>query len=117
MHRLTLILCLVLLAPLAAAGHHLNGTWKLDVILGDGTGGTATFNLSEEAGGVLTGTYAGQAGEATVSGMVKGAEVEFSFDSPAAGKVTYKGTYADGRLSGTCDYGMAGKGTFDGGKS
>jgi len=117
MKRLIATTLLILFAPLALAGHHLNGTWKLDVTLGDGPAGTATFELTEEAGGVLTGTYSGAAGAAEVSGTVNGADVEFSFDSTAAGKVTYKGTFADGRLSGTCDYGMAGKGTFDGGKS
>ena len=107
---------LIGLAPLALAGHHLNGTWKLDVTLGDGQGGTATFDLTEAAGGVLSGTYSGAAGNSPVSGTVDGAAVEWSFDS-AAGKVTYEGTFADGKLTGTCDYGMVGKGTFSGGKS
>jgi len=108
---------MLLLAPLALAGHHLNGTWKLDVVLGDGPGGTATIELAEGADGKLTGHYSGAAGTAPVMGAVEGSDVQFSFDSPAAGMVTYQGSYADGRLSGTCDYGMAGKGTFEGGKS
>ena len=111
------IVLLCLLSPLALAGHHLNGTWQLDVTLGDGQTGTATFELTEAAGGMLSGTYTGQAGSAPVTGSVNGTDVTFSFDSPAAGKVTYQGSYADGRLSGTCDYGMAGKGNFEGGKS
>ena len=48
--------------------------------------------------------------------MVSGADVEFSFTADQVGKVTYKGSFADGKLSGTCDYGMAGTGTFEGGK-
>lgn len=107
---------LTLFAASALAGHHLNGTWKLDVVLGDAQGGVATFELMEEAGGKLTGTYSGQAGSAELTGTVNGADVTFSFDS-MAGKVTYTGTYADGDLSGTCDYGMVGKGTFSGGKA
>ena len=107
----------MLAAVTASAGHHLNGTWKLNVTLADGIGGTATFVLEEHEGGKLTGTYSGQAGEADISGSVDGAMVEFSFDSAAAGKVSFSGTYAEGRLSGVCDYGLAGKGTFDGGKS
>jgi hypothetical protein len=117
MIRLITFVLLAALAPVVLAAHHLNGTWKLDVRLADGNGGTATFVLNEAEGGVLTGTYAGQAGEAAVTGTVNGAEVTFSFESPAAGTVTYQGTYVDGRLSGTCDYGMAGSGTFEGGKS
>lgn len=114
--RLLLCALLILLAPIALAAHHLNGTWKLDVSLADAQGGTATFELTEGEGGVLTGTYSGAAGSAEVTGSVNGADVEFSFDSPAVGKVTYQGTFADGKLSGTCDYGMAGKGTFSGTK-
>jgi len=49
-------------------------------------------------------------------GTVKGSAVEFSFDSEA-GKVTYKGTFADNKLTGTCNYGMIGEGTFEGEKS
>jgi polyisoprenoid-binding protein YceI len=115
MKRFAIVL-LALLAPAAFADHHLNGTWKLDVALADAQGGTATFELMEEEGGVLTGTYSGAAGSAPVTGTVNGADVEFSFDSSAVGKVTYQGTFADGKLSGTCDYGMAGKGTFSGSK-
>ena len=116
MKKLLIMAMLILAAPLALAGHHLNGTWKLDVNLGDGQGGTAVFELTEGEGGVLSGTYSGAAGNAAVTGMVKGADVEFSFDAQGLA-VTYKGTYADGKLSGTCDYGMAGSGTFEGGKS
>ena len=104
------------LSSLAFAGHHLNGTWKLDVTIAGQAPGTATFELTEGEGGALTGTYVGAAGSADVTGMVSGADVEFSFDSQA-GKVTYQGSYADGKLSGTCSYGMVGDGTFSGGKS
>ena len=114
--KLLTTVLLILCAPLALAGHHLNGTWKLDVMLGDGQGGTATFELTEAAGGILSGTYSGAAGNSQITGTVDGATVKFSFDS-AAGNVTYEGTYADGTLSGTCDYGMVGKGTFTGSKA
>jgi hypothetical protein len=110
------IVVLTALSSMAFAGHHLNGTWKLNVSIAGQAPGTATFELTEGEGGELTGTYAGAAGSANVTGMVSGADVEFSFDSQA-GKVTYKGSYADGKLSGTCSYGMIGDGTFEGGKS
>jgi hypothetical protein len=103
-----------MLAVGAMAGHHLNGTWQLEVDLG-GQGGTATFELVEGEGGTLTGTYTGVAGTAPVTGKVNGADVEFSFDAQMI-KVTYTGTYADGKLSGKCSYGSMGQGTFAGKK-
>ena len=116
MKKIILLSWLFLVAPFALAGHHLNGTWELNVSLSGQAGGTATFVLSEGEGGVLTGTYSGAAGNATIMGTVKGSAVEFSFDSEA-GKVTYKGTFADNKLTGTCNYGMIGEGTFEGEKS
>jgi hypothetical protein len=104
-----------LLAALALAAHHLNGTWLLDVALSDAQGGTATVLLEESTGGVLQGTYTGALGsDLPVSGTVDGAHVMFGFDSPI-GRIAFDGTYAEGRLSGTADYGMGGKGTFNGG--
>jgi len=117
--RSSLILCFVVLCliPLAAAAaHHVNGTWVLTVDLGGGQGGDATFMLEEKEAGVLSGTYSGAVGSAEVSGTVTGNEVEFSFDSDQAGKVTYKGTITDGVMSGTCTYGALGEGTFEGKK-
>ena len=116
--RSSTILCLVVLCliPLAvAAAHHVNGTWVLTVDLG-GQGGDATFMLEEKEGGVLSGTYTGAVGSAEVTGTVSGNEVEFSFESDQAGKVTYKGTITDGVMSGTCSYGDLGEGTFKGKK-
>lgn len=106
-----------LLAAPALAAHHLEGTWKLDVALGDAQGGTATVTLSEKTGGVLAGTYSGAVGsDLPVTGTADGAHVVFGFDS-AIGRVTFDGTYEDERLSGTADYGMGGKGTFSGRKA
>ena len=115
MKKLLLTLGLMLLAPLAIAGHHVNGSWSMDVDLG-GQGGTAAFELEEGEGGTLTGTYTGALGNSAVSGTVKGMAVEFSFDSQA-GKVTYKGTVSGDSMTGTCNYGMVGEGTFEGAKS
>lgn len=92
----------------------LSGTWKLNVNVGDKSG-TATFEFVEGEGGTLSGTYTGMLGSAKVSGTVNGDDVQFSFDWHA-GEVRYKGTYVDGKLSGTCSYGAAGEGTFEGAK-
>ena len=105
---------LALCCSLAQAGHHLNGTWKFNVTLGDGQGGVATIELTAQPDGTLAGSYSGAAGEAPVTGSVEGTSVRFSFDSPAAGTVTYDGTYDQGVLSGSCNYGLAGAGTFSG---
>ncbi len=116
MKKILLALGLILFAPLAIAGHHVNGTWSMNVDLGGQQGGTATFELEEGDGGTLTGTYSGALGNTAVSGTVNGMEVEFSFDSQA-GKVTYKGTVSGNAMQGSCDYGMVGEGTFEGTKS
>ncbi len=115
--RLGIAAAFWLLAAQSFAAHHLNGTWKLDVTLSDAQGGTATIVLNETANGILEGSYTGAVGSnLPVSGTVDGAHVMFAFDS-SIGKVTFDGTYADGKLSGTADYGMGGKGTFSGGKA
>ena len=116
MKKLTLAISLCLLTIFATAGHHLNGTWKMDIALSGQQGGTATIELTEGDGGALTGTYAGALGTQPVKGTVKGAEVEFSFDSQS-GKVSYKGTVSGKNIKGTCKYGMLGDGTFKGVKS
>lgn len=114
---LALAVTVWLLAAQALAGHHLNGTWKLSVVLGDAQGGTATIVLNETGGGALEGTYTGAVGtDVPVTGTVDGTHVVFGFDS-TIGTVTFDGTYADGQLSGAADYGMGGKGTFSGGKT
>ena len=92
---------------------NLTGTWKLSAKVGHNSG-TATFEFVEDNGGKLTGTYTGLVGSATIEGIVNGANVEFSFDSQAGGRVTYKGTRDGERLSGTCTYQAAGEGTFEG---
>ncbi len=111
---LLVVLAVLVFAAPALAKHHVNGTWTLTVDLG-GQGGEATFELEEKEDGKLTGTYSGAAGEADVSGTVKGNEVEFSFDSQF-GEVSYKGTVDGDTMSGTCSYGDVGEGTFEGSK-
>lgn len=107
------VVCLA--APLALAGHHVDGTWKLGVTFPGQQPGTATFDLQEGEGGKLTGTYTGAAGSADVTGTVDGSDVQFTFDSQA-GKVTYQGTVTGDTMSGTCTYGMLGECTFEGSK-
>ncbi len=111
---LTALLCLI--TPFAFAGHHLNGSWALNVSLGGQQGGTATIELMEGEGGALTGKYSGALGNESLTGTTNGSEVEFSFDSQA-GKISYKGTVSGSKMEGTCSYGQLGDGTFEGTKS
>jgi hypothetical protein len=66
-----------------------------------------------QTGDSLAGSYRGALGEAKVTGTVKGDQVEWSFDSPDAGKVVYKGKLEGAsKISGTVEYGQLGKGSF-----
>lgn len=92
-------------------GADLSGNWSAAVTLDAGSG-TAKFTF-KQSGDKLTGTYTGQIGTANVMGTVKGSDVEWSFDSEQAGKISYKGTLgADGKINGTVEYGQLGAGKF-----
>lgn len=116
MKKYVLAALILAITPLAFAGHHLNGTWSLDVELGGQAGGTATIKLTEGDNGALTGEYTGALGNESLTGSVKGSDIEFSFDSQA-GEITYKGTVSGNKMEGTCSYGLVGSGTFQGTKS
>ena len=99
------------LFSLASFGADISGTWSAAVTLDAGSG-TATF-VFKQAGDNLTGTYTGVIGSADVTGTVKGSDVEWSFASDQAGKITYKGKLgADGKITGTVEYGQLGGGKF-----
>jgi hypothetical protein len=106
------LLCLLAVGP--AFAHDLDGKWAFAVTLDAGSG-TANIELKVE-GNAVTGKYTGQIGEADVTGTVDGDKVEISFEGQA-GKVTYTGTLADGKITGTCQYGELGSGTFEATKS
>jgi len=96
-------------ATLTAAD--LAGTWSANVTLDVGSG-TAIFKFTQ-SGEMLSGSYAGTLGEAKVTGTVKGDQVEFSFDGGQAGRVVYRGKLEGAsKMSGSCEYGALGKGTF-----
>jgi len=96
-------------AALTAAD--LTGTWSANVTLDAGSG-TANFKFTQ-SGEMLSGSYTGTFGEAKVTGTVKGDQVEFSFDGDQVGKIVYKGKLEGAsKMSGSCEYGALGKGTF-----
>jgi hypothetical protein len=86
------------------------GTWKATVEIA-GTTGSPTFTFKQE-GESLSGRYKGQFGEAELTGTMKGSEIEFSFEIQAGARASYRGTLADGKLKGTCDYAGQAQGTW-----
>jgi hypothetical protein len=110
MRTLLVFACLAVFS-LILAGADVSGTWSADVTLDAGSG-TATF-VFKQTGDKLTGTYTGVVGTASVTGSVKGSDVEWSFDSDQAGKISYKGKLdATGKIAGTVAYGQLGSGKF-----
>ena len=111
LRRLSLAVLFVATTLLAA---DISGKWSASVETDAGAGSpNFTFKQSGES---LTGTYSGQLGEATLTGSVKGDDVEFSFKiSPQGDAVTvkYKGKLSGAsQIKGTVDLGGLGTGTF-----
>lgn len=100
-----------LVAPLAAQEVDVTGAWEFVVELDLGSG-EPTFVFKQE-GETLTGTYEGVFGTAEVTGTVKGNQIEFRFGSDAA-EAVYTGTVDGDTMKGTCEYGVAGEGTWEG---
>ncbi len=90
----------------------ITGIWQFSLQTPT-TKGSPSFEFKQD-GENLTGTYSGKFGKATVSGTVKGDEVEFTFNAPnTSGRFHYKGT-VDGASSMKGDFELEGteKGTF-----
>ena len=108
-----LVLCTgAMLAPLAA--QDIAGHWVLSVDLDAGSG-DANF-VFEVEDGKITGTYGGTLGEQQVTGTIEGNVVKFGFESEEAGEITYWGIVDGDTMTGECDYGLVGAGTFEGRK-
>jgi hypothetical protein len=112
---LGLSMALVLAWAAPAQGQGVAGTWLLDVTLDAGSG-RASFVLQVE-GNVITGTYSGVLGDQEVTGTIDGNNVDFGFESPDAGKVTFEGVLDGDTMEGTCEYGALGTGSFSGTRS
>ncbi|MEO8077400.1 MAG: hypothetical protein ABI818_13805 [Acidobacteriota bacterium] len=102
-------------APAAAAAATLDvsGTWAFAVETAAGSG-TPTITLAQQ-GEKLTGTYAGQLGEAPLTGTVKGSAIEFAIDLSVQGTalhIVYAGTAESSTMKGTIKLGELGDGTF-----
>ena len=103
-----LVLLIVAVSPLAAAD--VSGKWTFEVNMDMGSG-SPSF-IFEQEGEKLTGTYSGAAGEAELTGTVKGDTIVFQFQTEW-GTVKYEGTIEpDGGMKGKADYAGQAQGTW-----
>ena len=100
-------------ARLDAQGTNVTGEWAFNVTTDQG-GGTPTITFKQD-GEKLTGKYAGQLGNADLTGTVKGNAIHFTFNIDAQGQqapVTYDGTVEKNTMKGKLDIGGMINGTF-----
>jgi hypothetical protein len=110
------ILATVLMFSASLYAATVTGTWNVTVDLG-GQGGSPTFTLQQD-GEKLTGTYSGALGEAPAHGTIKGADIAIDFEVQGS-VIHYSGKLDDSgtKITGKCDYGSLGTGTFTATKS
>jgi hypothetical protein len=100
-------------AQLVAQATNVTGEWLFNVTTDQG-GGTPTITFKQD-GEKLTGKYAGQLGNADLTGTVKGNVIHFTFTIDAQGQpapVTYDGTVEKNTMKGKLDIGGMVNGTF-----
>lgn len=100
-------------ARLAAQGTNVSGEWAFTVQTDQG-GGNPTITFKQD-GEKLTGKYAGQLGNADLTGTVKGNAIKFSFTIDVQGQqapVNYDGTVEKNTMKGKLDIGGMVNGTF-----
>lgn len=92
----------------------INGTWNVVVATSEGSG-NPVFVLKQENDTIITGTYKGQFGEASVKGIIKGEKINFKFSASDI-VVEYVGTTDGNSMKGTVKFETIGEGTFTGKK-
>jgi hypothetical protein len=100
-------------AHVAAQATNVTGEWTFTVETDQG-GGTPTITFKQD-GEKLTGKYAGQLGNADLTGTVKGSAIHFTFTIDVQGQqapVTYDGTVEKNTMKGKLDIGGMVNGTF-----
>ena len=98
---------------LVSAQTNVTGEWTFNVQTDQG-GGTPTITFKQD-GEKLTGKYAGQLGNADLTGTVKGSAIHFTFTIDVQGQqapVTYDGTVEKNTMQGKMDIGGMVNGTF-----
>ena len=100
-------------AQLGAQATDVTGEWAFTVTTDQGAGNPViTFKQDGEK---LTGKYAGQLGNADLTGTVKGSAIHFTFTLDVQGQqapVTYDGTVEKNTMKGKMDIGGMVNGTF-----
>lgn len=100
-------------ARLSAQATNITGDWAFTVQTDQGAGNpTITFKQDGEK---LTGKYAGQLGNADLTGTVKGSAIHFTFTLDVQGQqapVTYDGTVEKDTMKGKMDIAGMVNGTF-----
>jgi hypothetical protein len=92
---------------------NVTGEWLFDVSTDQGSG-TPTITFKQD-GEKLTGKYAGQLGNADLTGTLKGNAIKFTFTIDAQGQqapVTYEGTVEKNTMKGKLDIAGMATGTF-----
>lgn len=113
--RVLSLVVIALLAPayLDAQATNVTGEWAFTVETDQG-GGTPIITFKQD-GEKLTGKYAGQLGNADLTGTVKGNAIHFTFTIDVQGQqapVTYDGTVEKNTMKGKLDIGGMVNGTF-----
>lgn len=112
-HALFFALVLLASVPVLAQAPNVTGEWAFNVTTDQG-GGTPVITFKQD-GEKLTGQYAGQLGNADLTGTVKGSAIHFTFTLDVQGQqapVTYDGTVEKNTMSGKLDIGGMVTGTF-----
>ena len=111
---LTVVIAIGLLTTaLTAQAANVTGEWNFNVQTDQG-GGTPVITFKQD-GEKLTGKYAGQLGNADLTGTVKGSAIHFTFTIDVQGQqapVTYDGTVEKNTMKGKLDIGGMVNGTF-----
>lgn len=90
----------------------ITGTWNMTVETSAGSG-TPVFVLKQENDTLISGTYKGQFGEATVSGTIKVNKINLKFSASDLA-MEYTGTVDGNSMKGKVVFGTMGEGTFTG---
>ena len=105
----------LLLAATAGNGQsqaNVKGTWNMKVETSLGSG-TPVFELKHVTDAILTGTYAGQLGQAEVKGTLKDKIIHLEFIAND-NVIEYDGTVDGDTMKGKVRLGSMGEGTFTG---
>ena len=112
-NALVIALALLVSAQVLAQATNVTGEWTFNVTTDQG-GGTPVITFKQD-GEKLTGKYAGQLGNADLTGTVKGNAIHFTFTLDVQGQqapVTYDGTVEKNTMKGKMDIGGMVNGTF-----